>query len=60
MRILALATGLFPDRDGVEAALAALEGTHEVTRRELSASTGGDDWDRLLAEILRADLVVTT
>ena len=61
MIILALDSGLFPDRGTVEAALAELAGSHQVNRLDL---TTGDlieaDWDRALANILRADLIVTT
>lgn len=61
MIILALDSGLFPDRGTVEAALAELAGSHQVNRLDL---TTGDmieaDWDRALADILRADLIVTT
>lgn len=60
MKILALTTGLFPDRDTVEAALTALAASHEVTRGEVSAATNAAQWDRVVAEILRADVVVTT
>lgn len=60
MKILALDSGLFPDRETLEAALAELAGAHEVSRLDLA---GGDmdeaGWDRALAEILRADLIVT-
>ena len=61
MIILALDSGLFPDRGTVEAALVELAGSHQVNRLDL---TTGDiieaDWDRALADILRADLIVTT
>ena len=61
MIILALDSGLFPDRGTVEAALAELAGSHQVNRLDL---TTGDmieaDWDRALADILRADMIVTT
>ena len=61
MIILALDSGLFPARGTVEAALAELAGSHQVNRLDL---TTGDmieaDWDRALADILRADLIVTT
>lgn len=64
MRILALDSGLFPDRETVEAALAELAAGHQVSRLDLTASaTDATDeaaWDRALAEILRADLIVTT
>ncbi len=61
MRILALDSGLFPDRETVEAALTELAAGHQVSRLDLTASaTDEAAWDRALAEILRADLIVTT
>ena len=61
MKILALDSGLFPDRETVEAALAALAAGHQVSRLDLATGDMDDaDWDRALAEILRADLIVTT
>ena len=61
MKIVALETGLFPDRDTVEAAIGKLEAEHEIERIDASDRTMTDaDWDRALAQILRADLVVTT
>lgn len=60
MKVLALTTGLFPDRDTIEAALTALTGAHEVSRHEVSAKTSPAEWDRVVAEILRADMVITT
>ena len=61
MIILALDSGLFPDRGTVEAALSELAGGHQVNRLDLATTPMGEaDWDRALAEILRADLIVTT
>ncbi len=60
MNILALHTGLFPDADAVGAALAALEGAHEVARMDLTRPGMGDGaWDAVLAAILVADLIIT-
>jgi hypothetical protein len=61
MIILALDSGLFPDRGTVEAALAELAGSHQVNRLDLSTGDMSEaDWDRALTDILRADLIVTT
>ncbi len=61
MKILALNSGLFPDRETVEAALAELAAGHQVSHLDLATGDMDDaDWDRALAEILRADLIVTT
>ena len=61
MIILALDSGLFPDRGTVEAALAEFAGSHQVNRLDLTTGNMIEaDWDRALADILRADLIVTT
>ena len=61
MRILSLDSGLFPDRETVEAALAELAAGNDLSRLDLAAGDMDEaDWDRALAEILRADLIVTT
>ncbi len=61
MKILALDSGLFPDRETVAAALTELAAGHEVSRLDLTSSAMIEaDWDRALTEILRADLIVTT
>mgnify|MGYP001256201156 FL=1 len=61
MKILALRSGLFPDRETVEAGLAELAAGNDLGRIDLAAGDMVEaDWDRVLAEILRADLIVTT
>ncbi|HCX33147.1 MAG TPA: hypothetical protein DHV08_06050 [Rhodocyclaceae bacterium] len=60
MKVVALETRLFPDAPAVGAALDALAAEHAVVRIECArAGMGEEDWDRLLAEILASDLVVT-
>jgi hypothetical protein len=61
MNIVQLDTGLFPDAQTVIAALRQMEPTHRVDivdtqRRDMRAV----DWDRVIAAILAADLVVST
>lgn len=61
MNILALRTGLFPDADTVDAALAALKGAHEVAWMDATRPEMGDGaWDAVLAAILAADLIITS
>ena len=61
MKILALDSGLFPDRETVEAALAELAAGNDLSRLDLAAGDMDEaDWDRTLAQIFRADLIVTT
>ncbi len=61
MKILALDSGLFPDRETVEAALAELAAGNDLSRLDLAAGDMDEaDWDRTLAQILRVDLIVTT
>lgn len=60
MRIAVIDTGVHPDRETLEAALAGLGGTHAVQR--LDARGGEDDealWDAVLDAVLDADRVVT-
>mgnify|MGYP006305101125 CR=1 FL=1 len=60
MRILALGTGLFPDRETVAAALDARAGD-DTTTEDLTGLAPDDDaaWDRVARAILDADRVVT-
>ncbi len=61
MHILALHTGLFPDAQTLAAALVSLEAQHRVERMDVSQpEMENGEWDRVLAAILRADVVVTT
>jgi len=61
MKILVLDSGLFPDRETIEAALTELATGHQVSCLDLTASAMiKKDWDRALTEILQADLIVTT
>ncbi len=59
MRVLVLDVNLFPDRGTVEAAIARLAERHEI-RRASPAGGADEDWDRVLADALAADLVITT
>jgi hypothetical protein len=59
MKIVALDTGLFPDRETMEAAVGKLEADHEVRHIAVPAQNQDEQsWDRVLAEILASDLVV--
>ncbi len=60
MRVLVLDVNLFPDRATVEAAVARLAEGHEIRRASPAEGAGDVDWDRVLADVLAADLVITT
>jgi hypothetical protein len=58
--IVAVHTGLFPDGDALDAALAELQRSQPVVRIDLAREDLGDEgWDGALAAILAADLVFT-
>ena len=61
MRILGLNTGLFPDGGTLHAALEELAMHVDVIDMDARQTRADDDgsWDRVLAAILSADLVVT-
>jgi len=57
---MVLDTGLFPDRETVDAALQQLGNTHTVTRHDVSKMTPDDAaWDELVNAILKADRIIT-
>ncbi len=58
MLVLELTTGLFPDRETLTEALAALPGA-ERRRLDLSTRETPADWDAVVALIRQADRVVT-
>ena len=61
MNILQLNTGLFPDAQTVIAALRQVAPTHRVDTIDIrSRDLQEGDWDRVIAAILAADLVVST
>lgn len=61
MKLLVLRTGLFPDADAIDAALAAPHGAHEVARADATRPDMGDGaWDAVLAAILAADLIISS
>jgi hypothetical protein len=60
MRVLVLDVKLFPDRAVVNAAVAHLARDCEIRRTSPAPGVGDADWDRVLAEVLAADLVITT
>ena len=61
MKILALNTGLFPDRETLDAALAEMAAGHHVRRLDLPPPDADDTaWDAALSEVLAADMIVTT
>ncbi|MBB4302763.1 hypothetical protein GGD81_001799 [Rhodobium orientis] len=59
MRIAALKTGLFPETDTVETALAVLGGDHQLAAVDLSKVEGDGAWEEVADLILSADRVVT-
>jgi hypothetical protein len=61
MKVVELNTGLFPDAPRVDAALAALEGAHEVERIDVSELDTNDEsaWEEIATAVLGADLIVT-
>lgn len=60
MRVLVLDVSLFPDRATVNAAVAHLARDSEIRRTTPAQDAGDADWDRVLADVLAADLVITT
>jgi hypothetical protein len=60
MRVLVLDVKLFPDCATVDAAVAHLARDHEIRRTSPAQGAGDADWDRVLAVMLAADLVITT
>jgi hypothetical protein len=60
MRILVLDVELFPDRAAVNAAITQLARDSEIRRMKPAQNAGDADWDRVLADMLAADLVITT
>lgn len=61
MKILALHTGLFPDRQTLDAALAEMAAGADVRRLDLPPPEADDGaWDAVLTEVLAADMIVTT
>ena len=61
MKILALDTGLFPDRETLDAALAEMAAEHHVRRLDAPPAEADEAaWDAALTEILAADMIVTT
>ncbi len=60
MRVIVLDTGLFPERDMIESALQVLAKTHDLRRIDLAnREMDQQDWDRVLAEILDCEKVIT-
>lgn len=56
-RTLVLATGLFPDSETIEVAIAGIEG--EIERLRLNNLSTEQEYDRAVAAIIAADLVIT-
>lgn len=59
MKIVVLNTGLFPEEDVIEDALAQLVPTHEVSRHDAVAGLSDEDWDRAVQAIMSAERVIT-
>lgn len=54
-------TGLFPDRETVEAGLRELEPTHDIERFDTTQpGLNESDWDAFLDRLLRSDVIITT
>ncbi len=61
MKILALHTGLFPDRQTLDAGVRELEADNDVQRIDLpSNNEDAAAWDDTLTAILAADMILTT
>lgn len=61
MNIVQLNTGLFPDAQTVIAAVGQMAPTHRVDTVDIRSRDMQDsDWDRVIAAILAADLIVST
>ncbi len=59
MRVLVLDVGLFPDRGTVDAAVTRLAESNDIRRATPARDADDGGWDRVLAEVLAADLVIT-
>lgn len=59
MRLLVLDMDLFPDRETIKTAVRRLNAGNDVRRVAPAAGASDDEWDRVLAEIRAADLVLT-
>jgi hypothetical protein len=59
MKIFVLNTGLFPEKDVLENALAQLGPDHEVSRYDADAGLGDDDWDRAVQALVSAERIIT-
>lgn len=56
-KILALDTGLFGDAETMRQAVAQLPGNNVIPL--VPAAMSGDDWDKLLGDIMAADKIIT-
>lgn len=59
MKIFVLNTGLFPEKDALEDALAQLGSDHEVSRHDAGGERTDDDWDRTVQALVSADRIIT-
>lgn len=60
MKIAVIETGLFPDEKTVESAIDQFNADHIITRYKLVAQGRSlGDWERMLAEIVSSDKVLT-
>jgi len=58
-RLLLLESGIFPDTKTVQQAVELIDG-YRVQREQLNvAAMSSGDWDRVLAEIVQSEKVVT-
>lgn len=58
MKFVVLETGIFPDRETLAQALAALPSAHGIHRMEMPAPSDEAGWDRLLQALLAADRII--
>ena len=60
MNVTILSTGLYPDCETMMEAISYLEAAHYVYRCDLQEIADRDEeWDRVIAELLGADRIIT-
>lgn len=60
MNVTILSTGMYPDRETMMEAISYLEAAHYVYRCDLrEIADREEEWDRVLAELMGADRIIT-
>ena len=59
MKIFVLNTGLFPEKDMIEDAIAQLGPDHVVSRHDADAAQTDEDWDRAVQALVSAERIIT-